>query len=162
MRIHPSTHPDVLHHRNPNQITNWIINWITNWITTGQEIDFCELWWPQGTLLPRMPSVQYKNGQMVEGRMVQWRMYVARKTNEIRNFAFRKLRASERIALALCKPACLRRIMSSGVRILAFPKEAAFDILLTFTNSVIGYTMCAFKFFHDSIHIHIGCTYLIF
>jgi len=52
--------------------------------------------------------------------------------------------------------------MSSAVRILAFPKEAAFDILLTFTNSVIGYTMCVFKFFHDSIHIHIGCTYLIF
>jgi len=46
--------------------------------------------------------------------------------------------------------------MSSAVRIVAFPKEAAFDILLTFTNSVIGYTMCVFKFFHDSIHIHIG------
>jgi len=50
--------------------------------------------------------------------------------------------------------------MSAAVRILASPKEAAFDILLT--NSVIGYTMCVFKFFHDSIHIHIGCTYLIF
>ena len=37
--------------------------------------------------------------------------------------------------------------MSSAVRILAFPKEAAFDILLTFTNSVIGYTMCVFNFF---------------